>query len=126
MVRVYRYEHPKDTFGPYRFRGDFGEELNERFDKMNDHHCDSNEHETIYRWDVLHGLGYTHEEIRHGVADDVNFKYGCVTLEDLNRWFDGYHDLLHEAGFVLATYDVPEGEVTKPDPFGQVAFVSSH
>lgn len=122
MVKVYRYEHPSDTFGPYRFRLEFEDTYQKELDEMLHAHGDD-DHPSISRREALLELGYG-----RGYDDtiDIEVKYGCVTLEDLDRWFDGYHDLLHKAGFMLAEYDVPEENVTKPDPFGQVAFISSH
>lgn len=119
MIKVYRYEHPSDTFGPYRYRKWFKDEIERELESMGLEHSD-NDHPPIIREDALQELGYDRFD------DDIEFKYGCVTLEDLNRWFDGHHNLLHRAGFVLAEYDVPKENVTKPDPFGQVVFISSH
>lgn len=81
------------------------------------------DHPAPSRRDVLQELGYSPLD---DDTDDIELKYGCITLEALDRWFDGYHDLLYKAGFVLAEYDVPEENVTMPDPFGQVVFISSH
>lgn len=123
MIEVYRYEHPSDTYGPYGWRwADEDFPLHEEFDKMLDDHCDD-DHPAL-RWeDALMELGYDPEGM---LGAQVDLKWGCVTEEDLDRWFDGYHDLLKEAGFVRARYLVPEESVTKPDPVGQVAFVAGY
>lgn len=118
MIKVYRYEHPSDTFGPYWYRNLFEDEIQEELEFMVIEH-DNDDHPPMAREDALLELGYS------PLDDDVEFKYGCVTLEDLDRWFDGYHPLLYKAGFVLAVYDVPKEDITKPDQFGQVMFVSS-
>ncbi len=123
MIEVYRYEHPSNTSGPYGWcwaAMDFP--FHEEFNKMLDDHCDD-DHPVLPWEDVLMELGYDPEEVP---GAQVDLKWGCVTEEDLDRWFDGYHDLLEEAGFVRARYLVPEENVTKPDPFGQVAFISEY
>lgn len=123
VVEVYRYEHPSNTFGPYGWRWtDEDFPLHEEFGKMLDDHSDD-DHPALPWEEALIEMGYSPEEVPRA---QVHLKFGCVTEEALDRWFDGYHDLLKEAGFVRARYLVPEDEVTKPDPFGQVAFISEY
>jgi len=121
LIKVYRYEHPSDTFGPYHYQNWLKDDIDEELEFMALEHSDD-DHPPMAREDALEQLGY---DPLDDDVDAIEFKYGCVTLEDLDRWFDGYHNLLYEAGFVLAEYDVPEEDVTEPDQFGQVMFVSS-
>jgi hypothetical protein len=86
-VSIYRVEQPRGGFGPY-----------------------AAEFEA-----VLGGMFAEHRRGSHpGPVQDELLGWidpaehcGFATLEHLHEWFDGYHNALHDAGFIIARYSVP-------------------
>lgn len=46
---------------------------------------------------------------------------GFDSLEALNKWFEGFHDVLHSAGYLVFVYDVPAEDV-RVGRHGQAVF----
>jgi hypothetical protein len=86
-VSIYRVEERRGGAGPYNKRN--AEALGEMF--------------------AEHGSG-THlspqqDDLLLGIKADEHC--GFATLEQLDTWFDGFHDALSGLGFVVAHYIVP-------------------
>lgn len=70
-------------------------------------------------YDTLADMFEAHEDAEHPspkkdpyleyIADDEYC--GFSTVEALDDWFDGYHDVLAECGYVIAVYSVPYTDV---------------
>lgn len=86
-VSIYRVEERRGGAGPYNKRN--AETLGEMFAEHG-----SGSHLSPQQDDLLLGIA----------ADE---HCGFATLEQLDQWFDGFHDRLHKLGFVVAHYIVP-------------------
>lgn len=87
LVSIYRVEAPRGGYGPYN--KEHGELLEPMFEKHR-----SGSHPSPRQDWILRGIQATEH-------------CGFATREQLHEWFEGFEDLLHEAGFVLAKYVVP-------------------
>lgn len=87
LVSIYRVEAPRGGCGPY-----------------------NNEHGLILEsmFEVHRAGGHPsplQDWILQGIRPDEHC--GFATLEQLDEWFDGFHDVLHELGFIVAKYEIP-------------------
>lgn len=86
-VSVFRVETPRGGCGPYT--REFEAELSEMFEAHR----------------VGGHPGPQGDELLKGILPKEHC--GFATLEQLHKWFDGFHEALHQAGFVIAKYVVP-------------------
>jgi hypothetical protein len=101
-MHVYRYEKPRKTegididgqyiiprqirhLGPYSAEWPFKESL------QNDHNRDEANHP--FPLDDFGRISF-------------DYRYGCDSLESLNKWFKGWHNRLKEWGFVIVRYNI--------------------
>ncbi len=111
---VYRIEHPSDGIGPYSSRN--GQDTEELRDWLNG---DSAElHRAHDPRSTPHPLVSEIDDFR------IGFLCGCESIEKLRDWFRGFLDSLHDCGFVVVTYEVPE-EYVHTDGL-QVCFPPEH
>lgn len=84
---MYRVEERRGGAGPYNKRNE--QTLGEMFAKHS-----SGTHLSPQQDELLQGI-------------DADEHCGFATLEQLDEWFEGFHDLLDKLGFVIGHYVVP-------------------
>lgn len=95
---VYRYEHPSDRLGPYRWHH---AKKTPALGRMTDAHSDPDD------WDHPGPLA----DLDH--YPPQTHAYGFATKADADRWFLGWETALAFGGFRLVTYDVPDDHVIR-------------
>lgn len=88
-IKVYRYENNKGE-GPYWQK--FTDSLVEMYNKHN-------------------GDDYPGWLQDFEVKNNPDYISGCNSLESLDKWFDGYKELLNEAGYDIKTYLIPKENI---------------
>lgn len=92
-MEIFRYECPVTGCGPYQIG-------NPDLENMGHFHDASKEHpkpEDDFRmWHFWHSS---------------NIFFGFKSLEDLNNWFNGFHEIILKHGFRIAVYEVNSGNV---------------
>lgn len=95
---IWRFEHPETDWGPYMSREDTPQRIQSMW---GEHRADLHGHpmpgrdEGMFQWQADSGA----------FIDD--FRYGCTSLGQLMKWFQGYLVDLFEAGYRVRQYDVP-------------------
>lgn len=87
-VSIFRVETPRGGCGPYKGTAHF-DELEEMYAEHGQGDHPSPDDDPM--------LGGMYEEEHCGFA----------TLDALDQWFEGYHELLDECGYIIACYTVP-------------------
>jgi hypothetical protein len=107
---VFRYEHPTHKCGPYlRCHG---------IDSIKDAHNNLESRHTPGASED--GLDDPWEKLIGG------YRFACPSIQLLNKWFEGFHDTLREAGFIVAVYEVPTSHVKVGASGLQCAFNIRH
>jgi hypothetical protein len=72
----------------------------------------SSDNNSCFEMIVAHNDSENHP---HPQIDGLNlfimWYCGSISYEGLNEWFEGWHEKLHELGFVLYTYEVDDYDV---------------
>lgn len=45
------------------------------------------------------------------MLEQLRYHFACESIEQLFEWFDGFLDDLHEDGFVIRAYEVPDEDI---------------
>lgn len=116
-MRVYRYES-QSGYGPYTYdnpdlpgarwsTGD-GDPANEFVEMWAAHDYDD-DHPVA--WATFNGDGLSEYD-----------PIACPSMEALNKWFDGFHEMLARNGFKVVVYEVPDKAVTMGHSGKQLSF----
>ncbi|MGY5131297.1 hypothetical protein ACWGJW_02555 [Streptomyces nigrescens] len=115
-VKVWRVAHKRATFdgfpsGPYACAETLPRHVEDALHDMFVAHCDS-DHPTPYADRGLRGI-------------DGTERCGFESREALDAWFANFAGLLHECGFRVFAYDVPD-DAARVGRCGQVVFSKWH
>lgn len=109
-IRVYRVEHKSYNVGPYRLRG------------CNDKHIDSVRAKICNK----HNFSDNHPSFWYDFPNinDEYYKMHCGfrDLKSLNYWFDGFQNLLGQAGFVIKVYRIKPNDFVFGQSCKQILF----
>lgn len=89
IMKIYRYEHPELGAGPYNSACHQLECMGKIHNSSPAHPLPTDDFLLFEMW----------------ISETVFF--GFDSLDKLNQWFDGFHDIIRDAGYLIFEYDVP-------------------